>query len=126
MEHKRTVLICDDEADLLAMYAAALKRQYNVLTASSGKGCIEKYMEHTLRGKKIDIVLLDYRLGDSTGDDIACKIRELDGAKTILISAYDLESEKVNELKATNCIVDIIIKPVSLKALIEKLQRALN
>lgn len=126
MEHKRTVLICDDEADLLAMYAAALKRQYNVLTASSGKGCIEKYMEHTLRGKKIDIVLLDYRLGDSTGDDIACKIRELDGAKTILISAYDLESEKINELKATNCIVDIIIKPVSLKALIEKLQRALN
>jgi DNA-binding response OmpR family regulator len=83
-------------------------------------------MEHTLRGKKIDVVLLDYRLGDGRGDDIACKIRDLEGAKTILISAYDLEKEKVDEMKASNCIVDTIIKPVSLKALIEKVQRALD
>jgi DNA-binding response OmpR family regulator len=126
MEGKRTVLICDDEADLLAMYAAALKKRYNVLTASSGKACIEKYTEHTLRGKKIDVVLLDYRLGDSLGDDIACRIRDLEGTKTILISAYDLEREKVDELKVSNCIVDVIIKPVSLKALIEKVQHALD
>jgi hypothetical protein len=31
-------------------------------------------MEHTLR-KEINVVLLDYRLGDSTGVDVACKIR---------------------------------------------------
>lgn len=126
MEGRPTVLICDDEADLLAMYAVALKKHYNVLTASSGKACIEKYMEQTLRGKKIDVVLLDYRLGDGMGDDIACKLRELDGAKTILISAYDLEKKKVDELKASNCIVDVMIKPVSLKALMEKLRHVLN
>jgi DNA-binding response OmpR family regulator len=126
MEGRPTVLICDDEADLLAMYAVALKKHYNVLTASSGKACIEKYMEQTLRGKKIDVVLLDYRLGDGMGDDIACKLRELDGAKTILISAYDLERKKVDELKASNCIVDVMIKPVSLKALMEKLRQVLN
>jgi DNA-binding response OmpR family regulator len=126
MEGKRTVLICDDEPDLLAMYAAALKKHYNVLTASSGRACIEKYMEYTLRGKKIDVVLLDYRLGDTTGDDIACKIRDLEGARTILISAYDIEKQKVDEMRANNCIVDIMIKPVSLRALIEKVERALN
>ncbi|MGI0047978.1 MAG: response regulator [Nitrososphaera sp.] len=126
MEGRPTVLICDDEPDLLTMYAAALKKRYTVLTASSGKGCIEKYMEYTLRGKKINVVLLDYRLGDSRGDDIACKIRDLEGARTILISAFDLEKEKVDELKANNCIVDTIIKPVSLKALIEKVQNALD
>jgi DNA-binding response OmpR family regulator len=126
MEHKPMVLVCDDEADLLTIYAAALKKHYNVLTASSGKACIEKYMEHTLRGKKINVVLLDYRLGDSTGDDIACKIRDLGETKTILISAYDLEKEKVDELKASNCIVDIIIKPVSVKGLLDKVQQALH
>lgn len=126
MEGRPTVLICDDEADLLAMYATALKKQYNVLTASSGKTCIEKYMEHTLRGKKIDVVLLDYKLGDSMGDDIACKIRDLDGTKTIMISAYDLEREKVDEMKASNCIVDVVIKPVSMKILLEKVQSALD
>lgn len=119
-------MVCDDEADLLTMYAMALKKYYNVLTASSGRACIEKYMDHMLRSKKIDIVLLDYRLGDSTGDDIACKIRDLGDTKTILLSAYDLEKEKVDDLKTRNCIIDIIIKPVSIKALMDRVQQALN
>ena len=126
MQDRPTVLICDDETDLLAMYAAALKKRYNVLTASSGKGCVEKYMEHTLHGKKIDVLLLDYRLGDTTGDDVACKIRDLDGTKTILISAYEIERGKVDELKAGSCIVDMISKPVSMKVLVEKVQQALD
>ena len=41
--------------------------------------------------------------------------------------AHDLEKEKVDELKASNRIVDIIIKPVSLKALpLDKVQQALH
>jgi DNA-binding response OmpR family regulator len=126
MERRPTVLICDDETDILEMYAIALKKQYNVLTASTGRACVEKYMEYTLHGKKIDVMLLDYKLGDSTGDDIACKIRDLDGTKVIMISAYDLEREKVDALKTSNCIVDMLVKPVSIKALIERVQQALN
>lgn len=126
MERKPTVMVCDDEADLLAMYATALKMQYNMLTVNSGKACTEKYMEYTLHSKKIDIILLDYRLGDSLGDDIACKIRDLDGTKIILISAYDLEREKLDALKTSNCIVGMLVKPVSMKALIERVQQALD
>lgn len=123
---KRTVMICDDEADLLKIYSAALKKHFNVLTVDSGKACIEKYMDYTLRGKKIDVLLLDYRLGDIRGDDVACKVSELDGTKIILISAYELEKEKIDELKSSNCIVDSIIKPVSLKALLEKVELAIS
>jgi DNA-binding response OmpR family regulator len=64
-------------------------------------------------------MLLHYRLGDSLGDDIACKIRDLDGTKIIMISAYDLEREKVDALKTCDCIIDMMVKPVSLKALID-------
>ena len=60
-----------------------------------------------------------HRLGDSPGDDIACKKRDLDGTKIIMTSAYDLEREKVDALKTSNCIVDMMVKPVSLKALID-------
>lgn len=123
---KKTVMICDDEADLLKIYSAALRKHFNVLTVNSGRSCIEKYMDYTLRGKKIDVLLLDYRLGDILGDDVACKVRELDGTKTILISAYELGKEKLDELKASNCIVDSIIKPVGLKALLEKVQHAIS
>jgi DNA-binding response OmpR family regulator len=123
---KKTVMICDDEADLLKIYSAALRKHFNVLTVNSGRSCIEKYMDYTLRGKKIDVLLLDYRLGDILGDDVACKVRELDGTKTILISAYELGKEKLDELKASNCIVDSIIKPVGLKTLLEKVQHAIS
>ena len=33
---RRTVLICDDERDLLSMFAIALQESYDVLTAKSG------------------------------------------------------------------------------------------
>lgn len=102
------------------MYAAAPKRQYNLPSVNSGKACVEKYMEYTLNDNKIDVMLPDYRLGDSLGDDIACKISDLDGTKIIMISAYDLEREKVGALKTSNCIVDMMVKPVSLKALIDR------
>ena len=62
-----------------------------MLKVSSGKECLEKYAEEKIKGHKIDVLLLDYRLGDMTGDDVACKIRELDGTHTILISAFELE-----------------------------------
>jgi hypothetical protein len=36
MQSKQTtVTVCDDEADLLKMYATALKKRYNVLTAAT-------------------------------------------------------------------------------------------
>jgi hypothetical protein len=50
---------------------------------------------------------LNYRLGDMSGDDLACKIRELRGENTILVSAYDREGNMVTNLKQKkkNCIV---------------------
>ncbi len=43
-----------------------------------------------------------------------------------MITAYDLDKEKVDALKAANCIVDVIIKPIGIKALAEKVQRTLG
>ena len=49
---------------------------------------------------------MNYRLGDMSGDDLACKIRELRGENTILVSAYDLGGNIVTNLKQKkNCIV---------------------
>ena len=71
-------------------------------------------------GKKIDVLLLDYKLGDMLGDKVACQIRELDGTKTILLSAYEIDEKLLDELKQRNCIVDRMKKPVSLVLLSEK------
>jgi CheY-like chemotaxis protein len=64
---KKTVMICDDDNDLLQLYKLALNSKYDILTASSGKECIERFIQHKREDKNIDLLLLDYRLKDMVG-----------------------------------------------------------
>ena len=48
---KRTVLICDDERDLLFMFRITLQESYDVLTAKSGEECIKIYLKAIFRKK---------------------------------------------------------------------------
>jgi DNA-binding NtrC family response regulator len=47
---KKTVMICDDEQDLLQLFGLALKSNYNVILVSSGEDCIEKFVDEKHRG----------------------------------------------------------------------------
>jgi hypothetical protein len=38
---KKTVMICDDERDLLQLFGQAIRSKYNVILVSSGEECIE-------------------------------------------------------------------------------------
>ena len=123
MYRKKTIIICDDEIDLLEMFQVALSREYETLTVDSGKDCIQKYFEQKkVKGKKIDILLLDYRLGDMLGDTVAKKVKELNDVKIILLTAYELDEKIVEEIKQSGYIVDVIKKPVSITPLIKKIE----
>jgi len=121
-EQKKTVMICDDEEDILSIYSNFLRRKFNIITATSGEMCLSKYQAQRTLGKKIDVLLLDYRLGDMLGDEVACKIKALDGTKTILISAYEIEKSILSKLKQTECIASDMKKPVSLAELQKNIQ----
>jgi len=45
----KTVMICDDEQDLLLLFGLALESKYNVIQVGSGEDCIEKYLEEMNR-----------------------------------------------------------------------------
>jgi len=64
---KKNVMICDDELDLHQLFGKALKSKYNVIPVGSGEDCIESSLMKKSRGKKIHLVLLDYRLGSMHG-----------------------------------------------------------
>lgn len=112
-------MICDDEQDLLQVFGLALESEYNVILANSGGDCIEKFIEEKNRGSKIHLILLDYRLGDMFGDSVARTIKQYNGTKIILISAYDLDSSLVKELEENKYIVKYIEKPIQIPDLMK-------
>ena len=116
---KKTIMICDDEQDLLLLFGLALGSKYNVILVESGENCIEKYVEEKSLGNKIHLILLDYRLGDMLGDSVAKKIKEYNGTKIILISVYDLDNTFVKELEESKYIAKYIEKPIELTNLME-------
>ncbi len=126
MPGRKTVMVCDDETDLLYLFKSALEPTYDVLAVESGRGCIEKFIEEKHKGKKVDVLLLDYKLGDMLGDIVACKIHELNGVKTFLISAYELERSVINHLMERRCIVGVMRKPIRVSAMIKEVEKALD
>ena len=116
---KKTVMICDDERDLLELFGKALQTKYNVILVNSGEDCIDKYIDEKNQGNKIHLILLDYRLGGMFGDSVARKIKEYNGTKIILISAYDLDGELVKDLEENKYIAKYIEKPIYINSLIE-------
>ena len=68
---KKTVMICEDEQDVLLSFELMLKSKYNIMLVDSGEECIAKYIEEINRGNKIDLVLLDYKLCGIMGDSVA-------------------------------------------------------
>ena len=105
-------MICDDEQDLLQLFGLALRLKYNVILTSTGEDCIDKFIEEKNRGHKVHLILLDYRLGDMLGNSVVQKIKEYGETKIILISAFDLDRELVEELKENKYIVKYLAKPI--------------
>jgi response regulator RpfG family c-di-GMP phosphodiesterase len=77
-------MICDDEQDILLTYAAILKEDYSVITTSSGKQCVDTYVQRKKNGQAINLILLDFKLPDMTGDRVAKDIMLVNGMERVL------------------------------------------
>ena len=115
---KKTVIICEDEPDVLLSFEIMLKSKYNIMLVDSGEECIAKYIEEINRGNRIDLVLLDYRLCDIMGDSVARKIKEYGETKIILISAFNIDGVLVKELENGSYISKYILKPIETDSLV--------
>ena len=123
---KRTVMVCDDEKDILLAFSIELQTKYNVLTAESGEQCIKKYLDAKRSGRKIDLILLDYRLRDTTGYHVAHKIKELNDVKIIIITAYEVSHDIIKEMEDNELVVDIVQKPIAIDSLMAKVAQGIG
>jgi response regulator RpfG family c-di-GMP phosphodiesterase len=122
---RKTILVCDDETDLLLMFRIHLESQYNVITVDSGKSCVDTILDYKNKNKEIDLLLLDYKLGDISGDVVARKIKEIEDMKILLITAFELDNQIISELMQNRLIVDVVKKPVQLEKLSQKIKETI-
>ena len=114
---KKTIMICDDERDVLLLFGLVLGSKYHVIMIDSGEECIDRFMEEKNRGNKIHLMLLDYKMGGILGDSVARKIKEYSGTKIILNSAYNVDDALVKELENGNYISKYLRKPIEIDLL---------
>jgi CheY-like chemotaxis protein len=124
-----TIMICDDDRDLLNLFQKGIGSKYSVITVDSGTECISRYIDEKVKGNKIDVLIVNYNLHDLPGDIVATAIRDLCGSKritnTVLVSALELDKELVEYLKRKDCVIDSATKPVSTDSLMKIIEKAI-
>ena len=116
MSDTPTVLVVDDETEITALYGEWLSSSYNVRRAYNGEEALEEVDE------TVDVVLLDRRMPDLSGDEVLTEIRDRDlDCRVALVTAVDPDFD-ILELGFD----DYLVKPVSRDDLHETVERLLR
>lgn len=120
MNEKRVLMIEDDEK-LRSAYQSILQDEgYTVEIATTGNQALDK-AEKT----EFHLVILDVKLPDIMGDDVAKGIRARDEkVPIIMITGYPTIQESIDALEFG--IHEILIKPVGISELLRTAQDALS
>lgn len=111
-----TVLIVDDENDILEIIAEYAKQMgYNTVLARSGTEALE-----ALKKNDINLIVLDIMLPDFNGYEIADRVRKEKRVPIIMLSAKSEEEDKLKGFELG--IVDYVTKPFSPKELMARIK----
>ncbi|HEX6915924.1 MAG TPA: sigma-54 dependent transcriptional regulator [Chitinophagaceae bacterium] len=104
----KRILIIEDDTDLCSLLVSLLNREgYTTDFAHSGSKGLKKYREAAF-----DLVLCDYRLGDTEGSKVLQEIRKTnETAKVIIFTGYEDVKTAVNVMRLGAW--DFLIKPLN-------------
>jgi CheY-like chemotaxis protein len=125
----KQILVVDDKNELLSLMRRVLEDEnYQVSILQEGKEAFTK-----VKNQLPDLLLLDLKLGDISGQDVLNRLRN-DPVTTeipvIVYTAAVLEAEQVSRLIASNPRryqnVHIVQKPFELDGLLDLVEQLLN
>ena len=119
MKEQASVLVVDDNLDLLDTFALILKMKgYNVDTAGDGLSAVDKFKK-----RPFDVILMDLIMPRMNGVEAFRKIREINpGARVILMTAY-YEEEQIKTALDEGA-YRAVQKPVNVARLMEMIGEA--
>jgi len=113
---RATILVVDDEPAVADVYTDQLRDLYTVETAYSGEDALSK-LDST-----VDVVLLDRRMPDRSGDEVLSAIREKRyDTRVAMVTAVDPDFDII-EMPFD----DYVLKPVSKEDLIQTIEQLLR
>jgi DNA-binding response OmpR family regulator len=119
MSEKR-ILIVDDDESINAVFKMMLEEHgLNVTTASSGQEAL------SLADSSFDLVILDIKLPDITGDEVAKTMRERGMAGNIVLMTGYPEMEDCIDMLGIG-IHEILLKPISTDEILRVAREALS
>lgn len=125
MTETKTVMIVDDEPDVLATIAQILDaNHYKTIEAEDGQECLEKLKEEIP-----DVILLDIMMPGLTTREILSAIEKdsrLSKVKIIFLTAIHLLEAEEEGLLASQQVVDFIEKPFTIRRMIDAIEKAIQ
>jgi len=125
----KQILVVDDKNELLSLMRRVLEDEnYQVSILQEGK---EAFMK--VKNQLPDLLLLDLKLGDISGQDVLNQLRNDPVTAEIPVIVYTaavLEAEQVSQLIASNAQryqnVYVVQKPFELDSLLDLVEQLLN
>jgi CheY-like chemotaxis protein len=117
-----TILIVDDDHQVREVIARSLTAcGYEVVPAQDGRDAIERFAD----GRGIDLVILDMMMPGMSGRECLARLREIAPGVRVLVTTGYTSNGSARDMLGEGAI-DIIEKPIDLKALAEKVKSALD
>ena len=123
MNDNLTVLIVDDEEDILEFLEYNLKKEdLNVHTASSGKKAIEIAQKFTP-----DLIILDVMMPEMDGIETCKELRNIPGLQNTLIAFLTARNEDYSQIAGFDAGADdYISKPIKPRVLVSRIKAVLR
>lgn len=108
-----TVLVVDDDSDIVDLYEDYLREEYEVRTATGGAAAIEQLSE------AVDVVLLDRRMPETSGEAVLAAIEARDVDPRVALVTAAAPDVDIVEM----AIDDYLVKPVTRTEIRETVER---
>lgn len=104
MDNKRTLLLIDDDADIIGLLHSVFRERYQLLDAESGKEALEYWQNRP--SQAIDLIILDLMLPDIEGEQLIRLFRKDSKIPIIVLTAKGSTATLVEvlDMGADDCI----------------------
>ena len=118
---KPTIYVVDDDADVLGSLRFLLETDgFNVRTFRNGSALLT-----AVRSTGVDCFVIDYKMPDMNGIDLARRLRNRDmAAPIILITGYP--DENIATRAAAAGVHDVLLKPLLDESLVTRIRGAIQ